>query len=166
MQAKTLARTLRLQTGYVAYTCVVNLDCVTDEDALVGPEKGGNCTNWIVGHLLHARAGLLDLLGTELPFARDKYKRYERSSSPVDGPETTVPLSEMAVDLAATAEPLEGALDGLTDVFLTQVAPIKPTGNEDETMGSLLAGLAFHEAYHAGQLGLLRRIGGREGAIR
>jgi len=37
-----------------------------------------------------------------------------------------------------------------------------------DTKGSLaakLAGLQFHEAYHAGQLGLLRRIAGKKGAI-
>ena len=43
MNAETLAQTLRLQTGYVAYTCMVNLDGVTDEDALVGPDGAGNC---------------------------------------------------------------------------------------------------------------------------
>jgi hypothetical protein len=166
MDAKTLAQAVRLQIGYVAYTCMVNLDGVTDEEALVGPDEKGNCINWIVGHLLHARAGLLDLLGAEPPFAKDKYERYERSSGPVEGPSGTVPLSEMTDDLAATAEPLEAALGDLTDDFLAREAPIKPTGNEDETMGSLLAGLAFHESYHAGQLGLLRRIGGREGALK
>lgn len=165
MNAETLARTLHLQFGYVAYTCMVNLDGVTDEEALVGPNEAGNCTNWIVGHLLQARAGLLDMLGAEMPFARDKYKRYERGSGSMDGPEDTIPLSEMTGDLAATAEPLEAALDGLTEEFLAREAPFKPTGKEDETMGSLLAALAFHEAYHAGQLGLLRRIGGRDGAI-
>lgn len=35
----------------------------------------------------------------------------------------------------------------------------------DETMGSLLAAVLFHQAYHAGQLGILRRIAGESVAI-
>ena len=29
-----------------------------------------------------------------------------------------------------------------------------------------MTGLVFHEAYHAGQLGVLRRVSGQEGAIK
>jgi hypothetical protein len=45
-------------------------------------------------------------------------------------------------------------------------APISPTGNPKETVGSLLAALAFHEAYHVGQTGILRRVIGREGVVK
>jgi uncharacterized damage-inducible protein DinB len=41
-----------------------------------------------------------------------------------------------------------------------------PTGNPNESLGSLLATVMFHQAYHAGQLGILRRIVGKPGAIR
>ena len=36
---------------------------------------------------------------------------------------------------------------------------------EKDTLGWRLAFLQFHEAYHAGQLGLLRRLLGKDGAI-
>ncbi len=35
-----------------------------------------------------------------------------------------------------------------------------------ETVGQRLAFLQFHEAYHIGQIGLLRRLLGKPGAIR
>ncbi len=38
--------------------------------------------------------------------------------------------------------------------------------DEKETIGSLMAGMAFHEAYHCGQLGVLRRMAGAEGIIK
>ena len=53
----------------------------------------------------------------------------------------------------------------VTDEALAAEAPFSPTDNPDETIGSLLAGLSFHEAYHAGQIGLLRRIVGKQGAL-
>ena len=35
-----------------------------------------------------------------------------------------------------------------------------------EAVGSLLAGLLFHEAYHVGQTGVLRRLIGMDGALK
>ncbi len=45
------------------------------------------------------------------------------------------------------------------------LVPDGPTGNPEETVGSLLAVVMFHQAYHSGQLGILRRIAGESGAI-
>ena len=50
--------------------------------------------------------------------------------------------------------------------LLDRPAPHSPSGNPDETVRSLLTTVFFHQAYHAGQTALLRRIAGREGAIR
>jgi hypothetical protein len=44
--------------------------------------------------------------------------------------------------------------------------PESPTGNPDETVRSLMSTVMFHQAYHAGQTAVLRRIAGKEGAIR
>jgi len=45
--------------------------------------------------------------------------------------------------------------------------PVKsPTGNPNETVRTLLTTIMFHQAYHAGQTAVLRRIAGKEGAIR
>ena len=111
MNAATLARALGLQTGYIGYTVKVNLEGLSDEDALVGPGGGGNCANWITGHLLHARVGLLALMNVEPPFASNKYLRYERSSDPVSGPGGTVPLTEMITDFAARCNHKERVRD-------------------------------------------------------
>ena len=45
-------------------------------------------------------------------------------------------------------------------------APFSPGGDPGETVGSLLMTIAWHQAYHVGQTGLLRRLAGKEGAIR
>ncbi|MBU1676531.1 DinB family protein, partial [bacterium] len=54
----------------------------------------------------------------------------------------------------------------LTEDRLDEPAPFSPGNDETETVGSLLAGLAFHESYHCGQLGLLRRLLGKDGVIK
>jgi uncharacterized damage-inducible protein DinB len=58
---------------------------------------------------------------------------------------------------------------GLADVqaeTLGRPAPASPTGNPDETIGSLLATILFHQAYHSGQTAVLRRLVGKPGAIK
>jgi hypothetical protein len=45
-------------------------------------------------------------------------------------------------------------------------APFSPSKNPKETLRSLLTTVLFHQAYHSGQTGLLRRIAGKEGAIK
>ena len=49
---------------------------------------------------------------------------------------------------------------------LDRPAPFSPGNDPDETVRSLLTTVLFHQTYHAGQLGLLRRLAGKPGAIR
>lgn len=50
--------------------------------------------------------------------------------------------------------------------MLLQPAANRKTGNPKKTVHSLLFTIMLHQAYHSGQLGVLRRMAGREGAIR
>ncbi len=166
MNAETVARALTIQFNYTAWVLRANLEGLSDDDALRGPEPAGNCINWVAGHVAHSRVGILALLGSNGPYPGEKYDRYVRGSDPVAKSTDTVPLSEITADLAATQEPLLAALRNLTDEALAAKAPFSPADDEKETVGSLLVGLVFHEAYHTGQLGVLRRVAGHEGVIK
>jgi hypothetical protein len=48
---------------------------------------------------------------------------------------------------------------------MSEPAPYSPGDNPDETLGSLLYLIAFHQAYHVGQLGLCRRLAGKSGGV-
>ena len=166
MDTATLIRTLTIQYRYTTYSFGVNLEGVSDEEALRQPPQGGNCLNWVAGHVVGSRAGTLRVLGQEVPFDDSRYDRYQRGSDPVTGSENTVSLAEMRSDFAATADGLAAGLNALTVDYLALKAPFSPGGRQDETMATLLPGLVFHESYHIGQLGVLRRWAGKEGAIR
>lgn len=166
MDARELARFLTIQLRYTSFVFQANLEGVSDEDSFRQPRPAGNCINWVAGHVVGARAGIVRLVGGEAPFAAEEYERYRRSTSPVTGPEGAVPLSRMRADFAATKEPLASGLAGLADGVLAAPAPFSPGEDPKETVGSLLVGLAFHEAYHTGQLGVLRRLLDRPGVIR
>jgi hypothetical protein len=77
-----------------------------------------------------------------------------------------ISFEELKRRFKALQEPLVNGLNGMSPGDMDKLAPFSPTGNPKETMGSLLASLAFHEAYHVGQTGLLRRVIGREGVIK
>ena len=166
MHIETFARTLGIQFSYTTYVFNANLADVSDADAFRAPEPAGNCANWVAGHIVQARGATVAMLGQTCPFDLDKYDRYVRGSEPMSAEsEGAVPLSEMMADFGATVPLLRAGLDELTPELLGAPAPYSPGNDPDETVGSLLAGVVFHEAYHTGQLGVLRRVNGSDGAL-
>lgn len=166
MDAKTLIQTMSIQYKYTGFVFAGNLEGLSEEDGLKQPPTGGNCLNWVAGHIVRSRGMTLQVLGQECPFSNDKYERYARGSEAVTGAEGTVPLSEMLADFVATAAGLKAGLAGLNSEILAQKAPFSPGNDENETIWSLIAVLVFHESYHCGQLGVLRRMSGAEGVIK
>jgi hypothetical protein len=66
-------------------------------------------------------------------------------------------------------EAVAGVDEGLRRIdpgVLDRPVADSPSGNPKETVRTLLTTLMFHQAYHAGQTAVLRRIAGKEGAIR
>ena len=58
------------------------------------------------------------------------------------------------------------ALERATPERWNAVAPANMVVREGMTAGEMVAALVFHEAYHAGQTGVLRRLIGKPGAVR
>lgn len=157
---------IALQFRYTHAVLTQNLEGFTEDDAFAAPAGGGNCANWIVGHLLNSRAELLSALDAEAPWGDRRLARYRRGSAQLSGAKGALPLTELLEDLNATQNTLLAAFKAFDESRLRDPAPFSPTENPKETVGSLFAGLAFHESYHAGQTGLLRRMVGKEGKIR
>ena len=57
-------------------------------------------------------------------------------------------------------------LDGLAEISDAELGTMVPWFESEAPKSVALAGLVFHESYHLGQTGLLRRLLGKEGAIR
>jgi len=138
------------------YAIGVNARDLSHEESLMGPGPAGNCANWVLGHIVANRGAILSLVGEQPVWDAATGERYKRGSSPI-AREAARPFPEL----------LE-SLDRSQARLLTGLARLKheELGEDDgESLGSKLAFLQFHEAYHAGQLGLLRRIAGKRGAI-
>jgi uncharacterized damage-inducible protein DinB len=143
------------------YALHVTTEGLTHEESLVQPQPAGNCANWILGHVVASRNIIFRLLQDELVWDAEQAAKYDRGATPLTDGAGAVPFARILEDLDRSQERLAVRLATLTEDELAA-----PSGRGDATVGWLLAFLQFHEAYHAGQLGLLRRLLGKDGAIR
>ncbi len=156
----------RHHAGMIRDVVRINVAGVTHEDSLIQPVPGGNCLNWVMGHLLGVYNGVLPLLGQEPVMGEADLKRYARGAPALRTPADALDLGELLAAWDKAIQRLDAGLAGLDAEALDRLAPRSPSGNPNETIRSLLSTIFFHQAYHAGQTGVLRRITGREGAIR
>jgi hypothetical protein len=139
------------------YAIKVNLEGLSHDQGLVSPDAGGNCINWVLGHILTQRRSILAMLGEDPVWSEELASRYRRGSEPVTDKAGARGLETMAADLDRAQERLIAGFERLS---------ASPRTKERDDLIKNLAMLQFHEAYHAGQIGLLRRIAGAPGAIR
>jgi hypothetical protein len=143
-----------------------NVEGVTQEESLVRPEPGGNCLNWVVGHLVAVYNNALPLFGQERVVEPAVLKRYDRGSAPLTDPAEATDIGELMRLWDQAAARVDAGIATLVPETLEQPAPFSPSGDPSETVGSLVATVLFHQGYHAGQTGVLRRIAGHAGAIK
>jgi len=158
-------RVLRHQVRAIHWVVQQNADGLTQENSLIQPEPAGNCLNWNVGHLLHVYDQILPMLGQTSVLGVDTLQRYGRGTAPLQNAAEALDLARLMTAWDEAAQRMEAGLETLTAEALDQSAPWSPTNNPEETVGSLLSIVFFHQAYHTGQTGLLRRMAGKEGAM-
>ena len=144
-----------------------NLEDVTNEESLVQPPGAGNCLNWVLGHIVAARNTVLKLAGGTPVVGEDVAAHYRRGSDPLKAGEKVPDLATLRGLLSDTQHQLVPALAALSDDALTQ--PVPEAMRRPPLTGSVadaLIRLHYHEGYHNGQIGLLRRLAGKEGAIK
>jgi uncharacterized damage-inducible protein DinB len=159
-------KTIAYQLGLCSYVLEKNLGGVTHQESLINPQPGGSCLNWIVGHLTRSRNSALRLLGEKPLYPAEELDAYDDNGGIPFRPEQAMQFEELKRRFKALQEPLVNGLHRLSPDMMDRPAPFSPTGNPQETIGSLLAAIAFHEAYHVGQSGILRRVIGREGVVK
>jgi hypothetical protein len=135
-----------------------NLEGITHDDILIQPQ-GGNCLNWVIGHIVATRDGALQLLKKDPIWSQEEAEIYRRGSAPIRDSSRALSLRKLVSDLDRSQDRLIAGLTEASGAELSAAAG-------EQTVGETLFVLQMHEAYHAGQTGLLRRIAGREGAIK
>ena len=155
---------LAKQYHFCVFTIGKNLEGMTEEQALQSSPGGGNCANWVLGHILSTRNAIHRLLGLDPALTASQAERYTRGSDPVTAEQPGLSLAEMQAAIATSQEAVSAAIPKLGPDQLSRVVTL-PDPLGEGTIAEHLGLLIFHESYHAGQLGVLRRLAGRAGAI-
>jgi uncharacterized damage-inducible protein DinB len=156
------AASLAFLVGFSNRALSLNLEGLTHDDALVQPAGGGNCVNWLLGHLLVHRNRMLEALGEPPSWTSPRQGRYDRGSEPITGEgEEVERLETLREELDRAHQRVMEAIQRAGDGKLAEPRP-----GSQGTVGQFIGFLAVHEGYHAGQVALMRRAAGKEPAIR
>jgi len=150
------------QFGLVYRMIADNVDGMTAEQSLAQPSPGGNCANWIVGHLTNVQNGVMGLIGQKPAWESDQLAN--AGWDPINGSAKAIPWETMRDRILGSRERCLAAIASLSDEQMAEAVP-HPFGGTT-SRAELLSTLAFHQAYHAGQLGIVRRVAGLEGAVK
>jgi uncharacterized damage-inducible protein DinB len=155
-----MQNTLVMQLEVARSVLYANVEGLNHDDSLISSESGGNNLNWIVGHLVTAYNSLLGIMGGEPIWDENQTEPYKRGSESV-GADKAADFDQLLSDFAAVHGRVVEKLEVLSTEELDARAAYSPRNDPRETVGSLAALTAFHQAYHVGQTGLLRRTVGK-----
>ena len=162
MHGKTLAFQLELSNKPIE----MNTGDVSHEESLVTPPRGGSCLNQVLGHMTRTRNMALGGMGQKSPYPMQDFDPYDDRTGVAFSRENALPFDELRRRFKAMQEPLVQAIKGMSPEVMASPPPRKLTGAPDETVGSNLATFVFHETYHVGQTGVLRRVAGKPGVVK
>ncbi len=154
--------TLKSQFGYCQFVTQLNLKDLEPSDTFLASGENGNCINWVLGHILASRDHLLELMGCEPVFGAEGCERYKNGSAAVHGPEDGVEHARLSELFEQSQAAVEAGLDAFDPARFAEEVSWVPGGERKEPLGKMLPGLIFHEAYHAGQIGIIRRLIGKD----
>jgi uncharacterized damage-inducible protein DinB len=133
-----------------------NTQGLSTKDFLVQPASDGVHMNWLLGHVLHSRQVLLEALGVDASVKNTEIlKSYARGSKAQTL--EVMPSQELLQALEASQTAIEAALKD------ADFAAPSPMGRG--TLEDYVDFMSWHETYHAGQSGVLRRLAGFAGQI-
>lgn len=152
----------RQMAGTIYHVVARCANDISHEESLAQPGPQGNCMNWVLGHLVRVYDNIMPLLGQK-PLGG--FERYERGGAPIKSGDDAKDFTSLLQAWDESTRRINAGLSGITENRLDEPAPFSPTNNPNETVRSLLSTIFFHQAYHTGQMGMLRRFAGKPGAI-
>jgi len=153
------------QAGMIDEVLRINVEGITHEESLIQPRPGGNCLNWVVGHLLWTYNYNLPVLDQQPVVEEGVLERYARGKPPFKNGDEVIPFEEVMRIWVDSDKAVKTGLNNLMIDQLDQPAKRHPNDESNETIRERITGVLFHQSYHVGQTALLRRLIGKDGAI-
>ena len=133
---------------------------ITHEQSIIQPPFRGNCMNWVMGHLVVSRERILIMTNSPTLWTPEQRSRYERGAEPIVDDLDALPFDKIVADLATSQERIRSWLENCTIEDLSaQVVPHNIPTNASPVW-DWMEFLLWHEAYHLGNLELLRQLAG------
>jgi uncharacterized damage-inducible protein DinB len=132
---------------------------IPHEKWVATPGDGSNPLLWIVGHTIWARGNVVRTLGSS--WSLDWAKQFARGTAREDASKYPSP-AEVSQAWGDVSTELTALLPKATPELWEQ--PHNPP-TFDGKVGGFIAFLAFHETYHVGQIGYLRKWLGYSGLV-
>jgi uncharacterized damage-inducible protein DinB len=148
--------------GLMYRLAATNLAGISPEQSLAQPSHGGNCANWILGHMVNVHNGIMQLLGEKPVWESEQLAR--AGFEPITGPANAIDWNTLRDRFLESRERCLGAIASISDKSLAEPVP-HPFGGTC-AREELLSLLALHQNYHVGQLGMSRRTAGLPGAVK
>ena len=143
---------LKTQIEFNNDVILKNIEGISHQESMIFPNGEANCMNWIFGHLIFIRNAFIEILGGKPVWKNEDFLCYNRGEKPLERIDELQDFEFLKTHFKKSVEELNSVFETLGDL-------------EQQTITDL-AGLSLHEIYHSGQLGYLRRILGKEGAIK
>jgi hypothetical protein len=125
------------------------LDGLSDVAALKRISDTSNHMNWLLGHIVHCRFMLAGIVGIREsnPFGNTYWSGIEEKAYPN--------VSEVVLQMNSISEKLMAKLASLSDEALDATL-----GPDQPVLGDVISFFSYHEAYHLGQVGMVRKLVG------
>ncbi|NTU84667.1 MAG: DUF664 domain-containing protein [Chloroflexales bacterium] len=137
---------------------------LTHEESLLQLPFRANCMNWVVGHIVSSRNGVLRLLGEEPAIAPEVAARYARDAQPISGLEAAVaPLADLLAALEEGQARLGAALAAAGDEALGR--EVNLYGGSARPTRDWIFFLYFHDTFHVGETSVLRQAAGKDDKV-
>ena len=150
-----IADQYKLQTGVIDRI----LNGIPDEHLVTRPDDKANSIHFILGHITATRYSVAQMLGNSEGFAHaELFNRGAKVKDTSDYPS----FLEIKAAWDQISLKMPELLAGATEEQLNTAMPFEPPAMENNLRGCL-AFMAFHEAYHIGQISYVRRLNGHAG---
>lgn len=141
-------------------TLAGNLEGISDSESLLLPAKVSNSVNWLAGHILIHRDRIHQLFQLEPAWGA----RMGDGSWYLHGGARAV--NEQTIPLSAIRDELESSqVSVLSTLSRIDASRLAEAATPARTVAEQLALFGAHDWYHIGQIGVVRRLLGKPGAV-
>jgi hypothetical protein len=112
---------LAQQFGMMYYVADANVAGMTHEHSLKQPAPGGNCANWILGHMTDVQNGAMGLVGESPAWESKELNR--ASYDPITGPAKAIDWDTMRSRFLGSRDRFLTAVAKLADEKLAETVP-------------------------------------------